>query len=131
LLLYGENLSTFRKELNGASTISQFKIWRKNCSIGKLHNIVVYICRSEQRTGVFKDVQQELADELKACGLRLKKDTGVRWNSTYVIISCGLKLKAAIEAYCYRWQRPKGKDSYDPAANFLNEQDWEELRHFK
>ena len=122
-LLYGDNLSIFKKELDGASDLSQFKIWQKKGAIGKLHNIVVYICCSEQRTGVFKDIQQELADELKAYSLRLKKDTGVRWNSTYIMINRGLKLEAAIEAYCGRWQRPKGKDSYNLSADFLDKED--------
>jgi len=50
--------------------MSQFKIWRKRGSIGKCHNLVVYICRSEQRTGVFNDIQRQLADELKASVLK-------------------------------------------------------------
>jgi len=48
LLLYGENLSAFKKELDGASNLLQFKIWHKIGAISKLHNLVVYICRSEQ-----------------------------------------------------------------------------------
>ena len=68
-------------------------------------------------------LQQELADELKAYSLRLKKNTGVRWNSTYIMINRGLKLEAAIEAYCGRWQRPKGKDSYNLSADFLDKED--------
>ncbi|KAI6914226.1 hypothetical protein KC318_g700 [Hortaea werneckii] len=113
-LLYGENLSTFKKELDGASDFSQFKLWRRKGAIGKVHNRVVYICRSEQRIGVFSEIQRELADELKTSALRLKKDTG-----------------AAVEAYCHQWQRPKGKDANDLSADFLDEQDWEEVRHFR
>ncbi|KAI6854620.1 hypothetical protein KC338_g9214 [Hortaea werneckii] len=130
-LLYGENLSTFKKDLDGASDLSQFKLWRKKGAIGKVHNLVVYVCRSEQRIGVFSDIQRELADELKTSALRLKKDTGMRWDSTYTMIKRALRLKAALEAYCHRWQRPKGKDAYDLTADFLDEQDWEELRHFR
>lgn len=77
-LLYGEDLTTLSKELEDASDISQFKIWRQQGAIGKLHNLVVYICRSEQRTGIFNNIQRELANELKASALRLKRDTGVR-----------------------------------------------------
>ena len=130
-LLYGENLSSFKRDLEGASDLSQFKLWRKKGAIGKIHNIVTYICRSEQRVGVFNDLQQDLSDELKAATMRLKKDTGVRWNSTYVMIKRALRLKGPIDAYCQRWRAPRGSDSYDLIANFLDKEDWEELRHFR
>jgi len=45
-----------------------------------------------------------MADELETSVLRLKRDTGVRWNSTYTMIDRALHLKAAIDTYCYRWQ---------------------------
>jgi hypothetical protein len=46
------------------------------------------------------------------------------------MIDRAIKLIAPIDAYCHRWQRPKGKDTYDLTADFLDQQDWEELRHF-
>ena len=55
-LLYGKNLTTLSKELESASDVLQFKIWRQQGAIGKLHNLIVYICRSEQRTSVFNDI---------------------------------------------------------------------------
>jgi len=45
----------------------------------------------------------------------------VRWNSTYMMIKRALRLKAAIDAYCYCWQRPRGKDSNDLTAAFLDD----------
>jgi hypothetical protein len=35
-LLYGDDLGGFKKELDGASDLSQFKVWRKQGAIGKL-----------------------------------------------------------------------------------------------
>lgn len=46
------------------------------------------------------------------------------------MITRALCLKPAIDAYCLRWQLPKGKDAYDLTADMLNEQDWKELRYF-
>jgi hypothetical protein len=101
-LLYGENLSGFKKELDGTSDLSQFKVWRKQGAISKLYNLVYYICRSKQRTSVFNDLQREHAEQLKESVLRLKRDTGVRWNSTYTMIKRALRLRATLDAYRYR-----------------------------
>lgn len=77
-LSIGENLNQFKQELEDARDLSRFKLWRKSCFIRKLHHLVVYICRSEQRTTIFSNLQRELAKELKTSVLRFKRDTGVR-----------------------------------------------------
>jgi len=44
-ILFGEGLSKFVKELAGASDIENFRLWRRQEVIGRLHNIVKYISR--------------------------------------------------------------------------------------
>jgi hypothetical protein len=131
-LLFGEGLSAFKKELDGATDLNQYKVWRKKGAIGKLHNLVVYITRSGQRTLAFNKAQEEIADGVvEVCRtLRLQKDTGVRWNSVFKMIRRALKLEQALTLYCARWQRPKDSQ-YNLKDDILDQQDWEELRHFK
>ena len=88
-------------------------------SVGKLHNLVVYISRSGQRIIAFNKAQQEVADELVTFFLKLKQDTGVRWNSVYTIT-----------LYCARWRKPSDS-TYNLHDDQLDQQDWEELRHFE
>jgi hypothetical protein len=130
-LLFGEGVSQFQKELAGASNELTFQLWRRRGAIGRLHNLVVYITRSPARTSVFNQAQQEEADEVLSFYLRLKKDTGIRWNSVYTMIERALKLRRAIERYCHNWQAPKEKEAYNLQQDFLDTEDWEELHHFK
>ena len=62
--------------------------------------------------------------------LHLKRDFGVKWNSTYAMIERALKLKAPLQRYCRKWQ-PTKTDSYDLERDFLDAKDWEELYHFE
>ena len=130
-LLYGEGVSKFQKELSEASDEKVSQLWRSKGAIGKLHNLVVYITRSPLRTAAFNEAQQAEADEVVAFYLRLKKDSGVRWNSVHTMIQRALKLRRAIERYCAEWQRPKDKGSIDILNDFLDTEDWEELHHYE
>ena len=57
-ILFGEGISRFERDLIGASDQETFELWRKFGVIGKVHNIVKYIMRSDQR-------RQELEKHLK------------------------------------------------------------------
>jgi hypothetical protein len=52
-ILYGKGLSQFEKKLAGASDPETFQLWRQLGAIGKAHNIVKYILRSDQRRQAF------------------------------------------------------------------------------
>ena len=54
-LLFGEGLTAFQKELSDAGDDESFDIWRRQHAIGKLHNIVRYIMRSDQRIQMFNE----------------------------------------------------------------------------
>jgi hypothetical protein len=130
-LLMGTGLSKFQKELTDANDSDTFRIWRNQGAIGKLHNIIRYIMRSTQRIYAFNEAQQAAVAELLTFFYMLKVDTGIRWNSTYTMIERALKLEAAIRIYCDRWVKPKERDAYDLKKDFLDNQEWEELRHFQ
>ena len=98
-LLFGEGLTRFTKDLEDASDFHAFRIWRSKGAIGKLHNLVVYITRSNQRVQAFNRAQNDAADDLLVFYLRLKKDTGIRWNSLYTMIERALVLKDALHLF--------------------------------
>ena len=126
-LLFGTNLSAFEKDLDRASDHEAFDLWRKQGAIGRLHNLVTYISRSDQRTRNFIAVQKALSPSKKA--LHLVKDIGVKWNSTYSMIKRALELQPAIQQYCQQW-RPQSHEKYHIKSDRLDNEDWEELRHF-
>jgi hypothetical protein len=85
-LLFGEGLNRFTKDLKDASDFHAFRIWRSKGAIGKLHNLVVYITRSNQRVQAFNRAHSDAADDLLVFYFRPRKDTGIRWNSIYTMI---------------------------------------------
>ncbi len=92
-LLYGKGVTKFQKALLGASDLQEFEEWRTKGSIGKLHNLVVYIDRSNERRQAFSSSQEvaRLKGE-KIFIYQLLKDGGIRWNSTYSMIERGKKI---------------------------------------
>lgn len=133
-LLFGEGLTRFTKELKDASDFHVSGIWRSKGAIGKLHNLVVYITRSSQRVQAFNRAQCDAADDLLAFYLRLRRDTGIRWNSIYTIIERALVLEDALRLFGSRWSGSKAGERGDTGfskEDILDTEDWEELRHFK
>ena len=131
-LLFGKGVGKFQKELLGASDDATFDLWRRNGPIGKLHNTVTYINRSDSRRQEFGRCQVSSAptEEESIFEYQLIKDGGIRWNSTYFMIKRGLKLRDAIDLYHLRWQKPTTKDAYDLSQDRLQQEDWAELERF-
>ena len=48
-VIFGINISKFKAELHGASDEFSFEIWAKKGAIGRLHNLIIYIRRTDQR----------------------------------------------------------------------------------
>jgi hypothetical protein len=128
-LLFGTRSNAFQKDLQEASDGDAFMLWRQHGAIGRLHNLVAYITRSERRLREFETSQRVVAGDLVRT-LHLKKDLGIRWNSTYYMIKRALHLQLALQRYCSEWRPTKG-EQYDLKKDFLDLQDWEELRHFE
>lgn len=65
--------------------------WRTKGALGKLHNIVVYVQRSPQRTAQFMELSQ---------GKMMERDNATRWNSWARMIGCALRIPVAIRMFC-------------------------------
>jgi hypothetical protein len=79
--------------------------WRSIGPLGKLHNIAVNIRSSEQRYNEFK----------AKAGRSLGLDNDTRWNSWYIMLTTGLKLQSAINAYAEKYYSELGEDYLSPA----------------
>ena len=95
-------------------TEEEMRSWRRKGPLGKIHNIVVYIQRSTQRTEAFKAL-------LEANGLGLTRDNATRWNSWFRMLERALKLIEAVKVYCF-------KNSSALAEDTLWQQEWDDLR---
>jgi hypothetical protein len=126
-LLFGASSSSLQEQLGEVGDDNAFKVWREQGAIGKLHNIVYYITRSDKRRRAFERTQKVDSNELT---VQLTKDVGVRWNSTYDMIQRALRLKDVLHRYCKHWKQERG-ESYDLMKDMLDAKDWEELEHFK
>ncbi|KAM0700923.1 hypothetical protein Q7P35_012645 [Cladosporium inversicolor] len=83
----------------------------------------------DRRLREFETSQKVEISDLKRT-LHLKRDTGIRWNSTYTMIKRALQLQKPLQRYCRDW-RPMPNEVYDLKKDFLDPQDWEELYHFE
>lgn len=128
-VLFGKGMNTLQKELAGASDKGQFDIWRNQGPIGKLHNIVVYVNRSESRQYAFHEAQRACSVTEPLYVYKLVADGGVRWNSTFDMIERGLKLESAIDHYLKYWRKPD-RDGYNIKQDALDSNDWNDLRRF-
>jgi hypothetical protein len=80
--------------------VDEFKLWRKQGPIGKIHNTVLYIGWTNKRSQQFRKFQEMEPTNIdgKRRILQLIKDNDTQWNSTYSMISCAIKLHASIDA---------------------------------
>ncbi|TKA63486.1 hypothetical protein B0A49_13143, partial [Cryomyces minteri] len=133
-ILFGKGINTFKRELLGCSDKDHFTLWKQLHAIGKIHNTVRDILRSEARRRDFAECQQEVAfeDELfDWVELMLVVDGGVRWNATYYMLRRARKLREAIDIYQKRHiDAPLNAEEYDHTADVLTEEDWTEVDRF-
>lgn len=131
-MLFGKGIGKFLRELGAVKDADTFKLWRTRGPIGKLHNIVKYINRSDQRRQEFLKEQATVTlpnDEIFE--YELVGDGGIRWNSTYYMIRRAIKLRSAIDLYIYHWQKsPLDDDAYDLSKDQLSLHDWAEINRF-
>ncbi|TKA67460.1 hypothetical protein B0A49_09354 [Cryomyces minteri] len=133
-ILFGKGINTSKRELLGCSDKDRFTLWKQLHAIGKIHNTVRDILRSEARRRDFAECQQEAAfeDELfDWVELMLVVDGGVRWNATYYMLRRARKLRRAIDIYQKRHiDAPLNAEEYDHTADVLTEEDWTEVDRF-
>lgn len=96
-LLFGKGLGKLEKDLLSAGDKETFTRWRQEGPIGKLHNLCVWVNRSDLRRQKFFSGQAdstELDDDPDEDSdpqfhYQLLGDGGVRWNSVYYMIKRG------------------------------------------
>jgi hypothetical protein len=132
-LLFGKGVSKLEKALCGASDAEQFKIWKEQSFIGRLHNFCVWVNRSDQRRELFRKYIRQVNEgrdkDAQILYARVLIDGGIRWNSVYKMIKRALELREAIDLLLLYWE-PPSSDDYDIREDKLTKQDWVDLQHF-
>ena len=134
-ILYGQGISSFAREIVGCSDKETFELWRRFGAIGKVHNTIKWIMRSDSRRQLFISYQKtDLTndDELFAHVEKLLvTDGGVRWNSTYYMLQRALELQRAIDLF-QRYYKPtqKEKEEAPYSITAITDEDWTEIRRF-
>lgn len=101
-MLYGKGISDFARQIMGCSGMNAFNLWRHLGAIGKIHNTVKFIMRSDQRRQQFLAAQNNDGEEGKLFGsvdCLLVKDGGIRWNSSYYMLRRAYKLWEAMNIF--------------------------------
>ncbi|KJZ68294.1 hypothetical protein HIM_12315 [Hirsutella minnesotensis 3608] len=104
-LLFGHRADAFEAEIEGDSVLDAAKheIWRKKGPIGKLHNLVHWIHRSDRLTYRLRALQEDFLARAEKPQLHMKKavdvvrDNQTRWLSTLYMIRRGLQLRPFLE----------------------------------
>ena len=132
-ILYGKEITEFNKNIIGCSDSEAFDLWRKVGVIGKVHNTVKYMMRSDQRRHLFIEMQgqnQERGsdgDYIFKHACLLVKDRGVRYHMLYRAI----QLPTAITTF---QDRPVDEDprevSYSASEDRILPEDWDLVRQY-
>lgn len=100
--LYGNDYAAFEQDIErsqgSSDQLKELNLWRTRGPIGKLHNIVVFICRSPQRRERFADLSAEQKGAFDH--LNLVVDNATRWNSLYSMVQRALLLRDRIVSFC-------------------------------
>jgi hypothetical protein len=104
-LLFGHNVEAFEEQLSGAAALSEAEhtIWRRKGPVGKLHNLVVNVRRSDQLTYLLRSIQRSEFDMSSDPRIRAKKpldlviDNDTRWLSQLYMIRRAITLRPYIE----------------------------------
>lgn len=104
-LLFGHSVDAFEEEVDGEPALdaTQHEIWRKKGPIGKLHNLVHWIHRSDVLTYALRNLQSDhhqrsdnAVDQAKK-PLDVVVDNQTRWLSTLYMIRRALRLRPFLE----------------------------------
>ena len=143
-LLFGKDVEAFESELDSVESLSkaEFRLWQKRGPVGKLHNLVVII----HRTDLLSDILLQLQKDQDQRALFVVFDNDKRWLSRFYMIKRALRLRRFIEMVIVRYRqiwedehRSKRTSQVLASAkmppimeaeNQLTDNDWTVLSHF-
>ncbi|KJZ71564.1 hypothetical protein HIM_09033 [Hirsutella minnesotensis 3608] len=152
-LLFGHNVEAFEDQLDGEHALSETEhdLWRRKGPVGKLHNLVVAVRRSDQLTYLLRSIQRCDFDTSPDSQFRsrntldLVADNDTRWLSQLYMIRRALKLRPYIEQLIFKHQQQWEQDNRSKITgrlrgsarmpqtcleeNQLSAKDWEVLKH--
>ncbi|CCE34843.1 uncharacterized protein CPUR_08782, partial [Claviceps purpurea 20.1] len=153
-ILYGKDTAIFHQASEGldAEELDEDDLanWRRRGPIAKLHNFVLWVRASPQRSQMFKgifvenlesdhdqDTDAESIAELdtaaeSATELQLILNNATRWNSTYLMIERALRKRDQIVAFLATNNLEGNPNHQVPEEGHLNAEDWQllvELKH--
>jgi hypothetical protein len=104
-LLFGHNVEAFEEQLSGAAALSEAEhtLWRRKGPVGKLHNLVVDIRRSDQLTYLLRSIQRSEFEVSSDPRVRARKpldliiDNDTRWLSQLYMIRRAITLRPFLE----------------------------------
>lgn len=152
-ILFGHKADAFERQLSGQAPLSaaEHLLWQKRGPVGKLHNLVVFIHRSDKLTYLLREIQQTSFEQSSDSQTKAKKpldvvvDNDTRWLSQLYMIRRALLLRDSIELLVARHrvefeQQRKSKRGFGKkvaktpficeAEHQLSDKDWEVLEIF-
>lgn len=102
-VLFGGDVQSFEESITNITAVGvELQAWRQKGPIGRLHNLIRYICSLEARRSLFLKIQREQPQAMRSERLRggayeLKHDNLTRWNSWYDAAERALDLRHAVE----------------------------------
>jgi hypothetical protein len=154
-ILFGKDADAFESRVGYGDVLAttEHELWRKRGPVGKLHNLVVAIHRSDVLTTLLRSIQRLEFDASEDPGIRSRKplivvlDNETRWLSQLHMIRRALKLRPCLETLVLKhkqeWERENTSkrskrlraSAVMPAIcrdeNKLNDVDWSVLEAFR
>lgn len=153
-LLFGNNTDAFEDQLSDVEALSEaeYELWRQKGPVGKLHNFVIDIHRSDRLTYLLKELQEydiSRSDDLKIRSKRplsVVLDNETRWLSQLYMIRRALKLRPYFQMLVTKFQSQWEEENTSKKTgqlkrsavcprilrdeNQLTANDWSVLQHF-
>jgi hypothetical protein len=153
-ILFGKDADAFESRLGHGDLLAtaEHELWRKRGPVGKLHNLVVAIHRSDVLTTLLRSIQRLEFDASEDPRVRIRKplnvvvDNETRWLSQLYMIRRALKLRPYLETLVLKHKQEWEKDNTSkrskrlkasaimPAIcrdeNKLDDKDWAVLEAF-
>jgi hypothetical protein len=118
-ILFGKDADAFEARLEHGDVLAtaEHELWRKRGPVGKLHNLVVAIHRSDVLTTLLRSIQRLELDASEDPRVRARKplnvviDNETRWLSQLYMIRRALKLRPYLETLVLKHKQEWEKDN--------------------